>query len=79
MSYLTIVAMSKYTARIDTLWKWAGLCAVWLLVPPTGRNALYTVLAVVTKRSGGQKQEEALRLLFSRVLALPLMYPEFKQ
>jgi len=38
-----------------------------------GRNALYTLLAVVTKRSGGQKQEEALRLLFSRVLALPLM------
>ena len=52
--------------------KWVE-CVVWLLVPPTGRNALYTVLAVVTKRSDGQKQEEALRLLFSSVLALPLM------
>jgi len=37
-----------------------------------GHNALYTLLAVVTKRRAGQKQEEALRLLFSRVLALPL-------
>jgi len=33
----------------------------------------------MTKRSVGQKQEEALRLLFSRVLALPLMYQVYMQ
>jgi len=56
------------------LWFVKWVCVAWVSVAPCGgHNALYTVLAVVTKRSVGQKQEEALRLLFSRVLALPLM------
>jgi hypothetical protein len=59
---------------MQELWKCEGIEGLLHWCRLRGRNALYTVLAVVTKRSVGQKQEEALRLLFSRVLALPLMH-----